>query len=64
MPSVIGDIISFDPPHLDSAKKYGQWMDYQTLVVIFMGDCVEVEVETTSGKARPIFVAFMAEQGG
>ncbi len=61
--SLISNVVSFDPPHLDLAEKYGRWLDYRTLVVIFAGECVEVVMETTSGKAQPIFVAFIAEQG-
>ena len=63
LPSLIGNVLSFDPPHLDMAKKYGRWRDYRTLMVTFVGECAEVIMETTSGKAQPIFVVFIAEEG-
>ena len=56
-------LLYFDPPELNWVAHRGLWLDYKTLVIVFE-ECVVWERATTSGRERPMFVAFEAQRGG
>ena len=60
--SKLDSLISFDVQELNSAKKFGRWMDHRTMAVLFV-ECVSWDSRTTSGKDRPIRIVFEADGG-
>ena len=56
-------LLHFDPPELNWVAHRGLWLDFRTLVVVF-DECVVWEGATSSGRERPMFVAFEALRGG
>lgn len=62
VPTKLNNIISFDLQELNTALKFGRWMDYRTLTIVFV-ECVVWNKTTTSGKQRPISVIFEASRG-
>ena len=52
-------ILSFDAPELNSAKKFGVWLDSATLVVVF-AECAKLEGRLDK---RAVSAVFEAERG-
>ena len=62
VPAKINGLVSFDLPDLNSALKFGRWMDDRTTTIIFV-ECVVWNGRTTSGKERPIHLMFETDRG-
>ena len=62
VPAKLDNLISFDVQELNSAKKFGRWMDHRTMAVFFV-ECVTWDGRTTSGKDRPIHIIFETNGG-
>ena len=58
----LNDILWFDVQQLNSAHKFGVWLDYSTLVVVFMGCPIHEDVGS-NGRKRPMYVIFETERG-
>lgn len=56
VPARLNHILSFDSPEINSAQKFGVWLDRATLIVVFK-KCVRVE------EGRAIFAMFEADRG-
>ena len=61
VPTKLNNIISFNQQDLENAPKFGRWMDYRTLTIVFV-ECT-VWNRTTIRKQRPISVIFEASRG-
>ena len=62
VPAKLDRLLSFDVQELNTAKKFGRWMDHQTMAVYFV-ECVNWDSRTTSGKDRPIHIMFNTNEG-
>lgn len=50
--------MSFDASELNSAHKFGVWLDHSTLVVVFT-ECAAL----VDGEERPVYLIFEVERG-
>ena len=62
VPAKLNSMIAFDIQDLNTAQKFGRWMDYSTISIVFV-ECVEWDGTMASGKQRPINIIFEAERG-
>ena len=62
VPARLDRLISFDLQDLNKALKFGRWMDYRTLSIVFI-ECVMWNDRTTSPNKRPFSIVFEADRG-
>ncbi len=59
VPARLQNILSFDAPELNSAHKFGLWLNGSTLVVVFT-ECARLEER---GDSNRFHVMFEADRG-
>ena len=60
VPARLEGILSFDAPELNSAGKFGVWLERSTLVVVFT-ECARLREE--GSRMRTVHVIFEADRG-
>ena len=62
VPAKLDRLVSFDLNYLNKARKFGRWMDYRTLSIVFI-ECVVWNDRTTSPNKRQFSIMFEATRG-
>lgn len=62
VPTRLENILSFDAPELNSAHKFGVWLDSSTLVVVFK-ECARLGEGGDGNNGRTVYAMFEADRG-